>query len=78
MGVIERSAFDNSWHVLTNYSYKNCKEIIRWCLDNIELNKGDCQLYGKFAWSVEYLGKKGTNFTFGREKDAALFALRWL
>lgn len=75
--VITRSVFGDSWHVRVEKPHAEASALVKWCLQNVKLNHGECPTYGKFAWSHQNLGSRGINFTFGREQDAVRFVLRW-
>ena len=65
------------WHVLVKgVDQAQVASMVNWCREHVPPNRGECPLYGLAVWSFErYVS--GAIFTFGRESDAALFALRW-
>ena len=81
--MIEKAIYDDFWFVRVDAGYGNNKDNVkvmkmaRWCRDMLEENNGTLNHARKYAWAYERFPNY-TSFTFDRESDAIIFALRWL
>lgn len=80
--MIEKALFDNFWFVKAPVGYGTeeglslLKEMMIWCRDTLEGNDGTLNHARTYAWTYERFPKY-TSFTFDRESDAIMFALRF-
>lgn len=74
-----RKSFSDDYHVMTSLStWKELTEALNWCKQNIQpYDPEGCNLDDTRGYAFERF-HNSTNFVFMREKDAFIFALRWL
>ena len=81
--MIEKALWDDFWFVKVDAGYgskdgaRKVTDMARWCINTLEENNGTLNHARKYAWSYERFPHY-TSFTFDRESDAIIFALRWI
>jgi len=80
--MIEKAIWDDFWFVKAPVGYETSEDnlcltaMVRWCINTLEANNGTLNHARKYAFTYERFPKY-TSFTFDRESDAIMFALRW-